>query len=423
MKKALAIVLMLAMVFSMVGCAGNNDKGSVYYLNFKPEADAAWQELAKQYTEETGVQVKVVTAASGTYNETLTAEMDKSAMPTLFQCGNYAALNTWKDYCYDLSNSALYNELSNKDFTLKGENGEVLAVAYCLESYGIITNKALLKQAGYEVSDIKDFASLKAVAEDITARKDELGFAAFSSAGLDGSSNWRFSGHLTNMPLYYEFRDDGVVSQPATVTGAYLDNYKNIWDLYINNSTCAPAELTTKTGDESEAEFGEGKAVFFQNGTWEFGNLTSKFNMNPDDLVMIPIYCGVEGEENSGLCTGSENYWVINSKSSEKDIKATEDFLAWVVTSEAGTKMMAEQFGVCPFNKAVPSENVFCKQADAYVAEGKYPVTWAFTETPNVDNWRAGIVAALTQYTVGGGSWDDVVNAYVNGWATEYKNQ
>ena len=132
---------------------------------------------------------------------------------------------------------------------------------------------------------------------------------------------------------------------------------------------------------------------------------------------------GVEGEENSGLCTGSENYWVINSKSSEKDIKATEDFLAWVVTSEAGTKMMAEQFGVCPFNKAVPSENVFCKQADAYVAEGKYPVTWAFTETPNVDNWRAGIVAALTQYTVGGGSWDDVVNAYVNGWATEYKNQ
>ena len=53
------------------------------------------------------------------------------------------------------------------------------------------------------------------------------------------------------MPLYYEFRDDGVTSQPATITGKYLDNYKAIWDLYVNNSTCTPAELTVKTGDES----------------------------------------------------------------------------------------------------------------------------------------------------------------------------
>lgn len=423
MKKALAIILMLAMVFSMVGCAGNSDKGSVYYLNFKPEADAAWQALAEEYTKATGVEVKVVTAAAGTYSETLTAEMDKSAMPTLFQCGNYAALKTWQDYCYDLSSSAIYNELTNKDYTLKGSNGEVYGIGYCVESYGIITNKALLAKAGYEVSDITDFASLKAVAEDITARSAELGFAAFTSAGLDGSSSWRFSGHLTNMPLYYEFRDNNINGQPATVTGQYLDNYKQIWDLYVNNSTCAPAELTTKTGDESEAEFGEGKAVFFQNGTWEFNNLTTKFNMNPDDLVMIPIYCGVEGEADSGLCTGSENFWVVNSKCSEADIQATLDFLEWVVTNESGTKMMAEQFGVCPFNKAVASTNVFSAQAVEYVANGKYPVTWAFTETPNVDNWRAGVVAALTQYTVGGGSWDDVVSAFVNGWATEYNNQ
>ena len=126
----------------------------------------------------------------------------------------------------------------------------------------------------------------KAVAEDITARKDELGFAAFSSAGLDGSSSWRFSGHLANMPLFYEFRDDKVTAQPATVTGKYLDNYKNLWDLYINNATCAPSELSTKTGDESEAEFGRGEAVFFQNGSWEYGNLVGEEKFTDDDLAM-----------------------------------------------------------------------------------------------------------------------------------------
>lgn len=273
MKKALAIILMLAMVFSLVACTTDNGgeqdpgttqpntgdttneggsteaTGSVYYLNFKPESDAAWQALAEEYTAETGVEVKVVTAASGTYSETLTAEMDKSSMPTLFQCGNQAGLDTWGDYCYDLKDTAVYKEMTTDDFNLFGENGEVFCIGYCYESFGIIVNKALLAEAGYELADITNFESLKAVAEDITARKDELGFAAFSSAGLESSSSWRFSGHLANMPLYYEFRDDGVTSQPATITGAYLDNFKAVWDLYINNSTCTPAELTTKTGE------------------------------------------------------------------------------------------------------------------------------------------------------------------------------
>lgn len=322
-KRVFATLLSGVLVASLLsGCGGSDKKaetkasggsesasGSVYYLNFKPEADAAWQELAAKYTEQTGVEVKVVTAASGEYENTLTTEMSKSSAPTLFQCGNQAALDTWKDYCLDLTDTDVYKEMTTDDFNLKGENGEVYAIGYCYEAFGIITNKALLAEAGYDVADIKDFESLKKVAEDITARKDELGFSAFSSAGLDGSSSWRFSGHLMNMPLFYEFRDDNVTSQPATVTGAYLDNFKAIWDLYINNATCEPNQIVTKTGDESEAEFGKGEAVFFQNGTWEYSNLvmdeSKGFKMNPEDLTMIPIYCGVEGEEEAGLCCGT----------------------------------------------------------------------------------------------------------------------
>ena len=138
--------------------------------------------------------------------------------------------------------------------------------------------------------------------------------------------------------------------------------------------------------------------------------------MNPDDLAMIPIYIGVDGEENAGLCSGTENCWAVNAKAAPEDIQATLDFMYWVVTSESGTKMLAEQFGPCPFKSAVEPENVFCAQAAEYAAEGKYTVTWAFNYTPNVDTWRAAVVAALTQYSVGGGSWDDVVTAFVNGW-------
>ena len=432
MKKFLALILALVMALSLVACGGNSGAqgegdgdaatGSVYYLNFKPEAEEAWQALAKTYTEQTGVPVKVVTAASGEYETMLVSEMDKDGAPTLFQC-NEGGVATWGDFCYDLSDSAVYNELASKDYALKNADGEVISIAYCLETYGIIVNKALLEQAGHSLNEITDFDSLKAVADDIHARAGELGFDAFTSAGLDGSSSWRFSGHLANMPLFYEFRDDGVSSKPATIKGTYLDNYKKVWDLYITDSATTGAALLTATGDQAEAEFGEGKAVFYQNGTWEYSNLTEKFGMNPDDLTMIPIYCGVEGEEKAGLCTGTENYWSVNKNAKEEDIKATLDFLYWVVTSEEGTTMMAEQFGACPFNSSKAPSNPFSALANEYVANGCYPVTWAFNYTPAVNDWRAAVVDALSKYTAGDGSWDDVKTAFVEGWATQYANE
>jgi raffinose/stachyose/melibiose transport system substrate-binding protein len=428
MKKIIAMLLAVVMVVGMVamfsGCKKEDEKGKVYYLNFKPEADEAWQKLAAQYTEQTGIEVKVVTAASGTYSDTLNAEMAKSDAPTLFQCGNVQGLKDWGDYCLDFTGTDVLKEMTTSDFNLVDENGAVKAIGYCYEAFGIIVNKALLTQAGYDIADITDFASLKSIVEDIHSRAAELGFDAFASAGLDGSSSWRFSGHLANMPLYYEFRDDGVTEQPATIKGTYLDAYKNIWDLYINNSAVAPTELSTATGDMSQAEFGTGKAVFWQQGTWEYANLVGeKYNMNAEDLQMIPIYCGVEGEANAALCCGTENCWAVNAKASKADIQATLDFLKWVVTSDAGTTMMAEQFGPIPFKAAKAPENVFFANANDLIADGKYTVTWAFNHTPNVDEWRAGVVSALTDYSAGNGEWDAVKTAFVDGWAAQYAKQ
>ena len=403
MKKILAMLLALCMVFALCACgqsaapaeqpaqqdaapaedAAPADEtpaaeGSVYYLNFKPEQDEQWQALAASYTEQTGVPVTVVTAASGTYEETLAAEMAKSEAPTLFQVNGPVGLANWKDYCYDLSGSDLYGELTSDSFALK-DGDAVLGIAYVIESYGLIVNKTLLEQAGYTVADINSFESLKAVAEDITARKDELGFAAFTSAGMDGSSDWRFKTHLANLPIYFEYQDEGIGSTDA-IKGTYLDNYKAIWDLYINNSTCAPADLASKTGDDSRNELLNGEAVFFQNGSWEYGNLSGTFT--DDELAMIPIYIGV--------------------------------------TSEEGTDALANDMGfVIPFKSAVESSNLFVKQDAEYTAEGKTPVSWNFTTMPS-EEWKNGVGSALTAYAAGTGDWDGVVTAFVDGWASEY---
>ena len=416
-KRILSVLLAGAMaVACFAGCSGGS-KGEVYYLNFKPEQGEAWEALAKEYTEETGVKVKVVTAADGKYEETLQAEMEKKDAPTLFQVNGPVGLANWKDYCYDLSDAKVTKELTSDVFALKDGNA-VYGIAYVIESYGIIVNKTLLKEAGYELSDIASFDDLKKVAEDITANSDDLGFAAFSSAGMDGSSDWRFKTHLANLPIYFEYEADGINNTDA-IKGTYLDNYRDIFDLYINNSTCDGKDLSAKTGNDSKNEFLEGKAVFYQNGSWEYTSLAEKYS--DDELAMIPIYVGVGDEANQGLCTGTENYWCVNKDASEADIKATLDFMYWCVTSEKGTKAMANDMGfVIPFKKAAESPNLFVKQDSEYTAAGKTPVSWNFSTIPS-ENWKNGLGTALTAYAADqtDANWDAVVEAFVDGWAKE----
>lgn len=408
------------------GSAGG--AGKVYYLNFKPEQAEDWEELAAAYTEETGVPVTVVTAASGTYESTLKSEMAKSDAPTLFQVNGPVGLANWKDYCLDLSSSDLYGYLSSDDFALK-EGDTVYGIAYVIETYGIIYNKALVNEYcaldGAVISsadDIKNFDTLKAVADDMQARKDELGIeGAFASAGMDSSSDWRFKTHLANMPIYYEYMADGISSTDA-IKGTYLDNYKAIWDLYLTDSTCDPAMLSAKTGGDAAAEFAMGEAVFYQNGTWAYGDVTG-YEVEDEDLGMLPIYIGVEGEENQGLCTGSENYWCVNNKASEEDIQATLDFLAWVVSSETGIDALSNAMGfVTPFTtfENVESTNPLVNAANEYLTNGTTSVTWNFTTMPS-EEWKNGVGSALLEYAQGTGSWDNVVTAFVDGWATEYQ--
>ena len=428
-KKVLALGLAVAMTASLaVGCgssssSSSNDSskeasGSVYYLNFKPEADEAWQELAEEYTEETGVPVTVVTAASGQYETTLKSEMGKSEAPTLFQVNGPVGLASWKDYCYDLSDSDIYGELTSEDFALK-DGDSVAGIGYVIESYGIIYNKALLEEAGYTEDDITCFDDLKKVAEDITARSDELGFSAFTSAGMDGSSDWRFKTHLANLPIYYEYQADDIDDTDA-IKGTYLDNYREVWDLYINNSTCSPKQLSTKTGDDAVAEFTTEQAVFYQNGTWAYSDIA---DIGDDNLGMLPIYIGVDGEENQGLCTGTENYWCVNKNASEEDIQATLDFMNWCVTSDEGTEKMCSADGmgfVIPFKNNLESDNPLVNIANQYVEDGKTPVSWNFSTMPS-EQWKNDVGSALTTYAADqtDANWEQVKTAFVDGWATE----
>ena len=419
MKKALSLLLIAILCVGLfAGCAGG-EKGRVYWLNFKPESDEVLQEVAKMYTEETGVEVKVLTAASGTYNQTLLAEMDKAEAPTLFVIGNQNAVKEWKDYALNLKDSAIAKELNTDAYNMYDADGNLVSIGYCYECYGIIVNPTLIEKAGYKMDDLKNFEGLKKVAEDIHKRANELGFDAFSASDMDDSSSWRFTGHMANLEYYYESRDAGGWKEcPAEIKGTYMENFKNLYDLCINNSMTPAKELATG-GHDAQNQFKTGKAAFYVNGSWEYSAVAEAV----PNATMIPYYAGVEGEEKAGLNCGTENYWAINSKVSKADQKATMDFMVWCVTNEEASRKLVDTFGVMPYKSAAESTNGFLAAANKYSADGCYVMDWATNYQPNVDEYRKALVSALNAYNANQteANWAKVKTAFVDGWAYQYK--
>jgi len=415
MKKLIALILTALMVVSVCGslsgCQTLPQPGRVYYINCVPEANEAWQQLAATYSDLYGVEVTVRTVTADDHLSELLAELKGENAPTAFQFHSAQEFEDLRKFCMDLTGTAVLGQMTTGAFNLADTNGTVRAIGYTYEAFGLIVNKKLLEEAGYTLEDIYDFASLKAVAEDIHDRTEQLGFDAFAYPDLAGVASWRFTRDLASVPLYYELRDLGELDREVDIAGTYLNQYRQIWDLYINCSSNG-AVSEASVADESLKDMVEEKAVFCQHRASVYNDLVGDAHgMNPKQLAMIPIYCGVEDEANAALGCRDQGYWAVNAKSSEADKNATLDFLNWIVTSEIGMDIL-QQFGGVPFKAAEKKPNGFYSDGNSLIMEGKYPITGYAAHD---EQWETELAAALAEYSAAqtDENWTKVINAFV----------
>lgn len=450
MKKFLSILLAVSLFATVfTACNRNNNqnpsgqtndtKATVRFLNFKPEVANVYNEIAKAYKEETGNTLIVETAASGNYEQTLTAKMGTNEAPTLFQINGPKGYANWKDYCADLSNSELYKHLTDKSLAIMSD-GKVYGIPYVVEGYGIIYNKAITdkyfalenKSTNYKSMDeIKNFNALKSVVEDMQKNADKLGVdGVFASTSLKTGEDWRWQTHLANIPVYYEFEDkstDLSSDETKTIEFKYSDNFKKIFDLYINNSVTDKKKLGSKIVDESMAEFALGQCAMVQNGNWAWSQIDDvKGNVvESENVKYLPIYMGIEGEENQGLCIGTENFFAINAKASKEEQKATEDFIYWLFSSKTGKDFVTDKLElIAPFDtfsEEERPEDPLAKEVIKWMNNGDVTtIPWNFTVFPSA-TFKADFGAALLQYAQGTKTWGDVKKLFVERWNSESK--
>jgi raffinose/stachyose/melibiose transport system substrate-binding protein len=420
----------------LASCGGSKDV-TVRYLNFKPEVAAVYQELAAAYEKETGVKVIVETAANNSYEQTLMSKMSTKEAPTLFQINGPRGYANWKNYCADLSSTEIYRHLSDKSLAVTSGNG-VYGVPYVVEGYGIIYNKAITDRyfglaakgtSFTSMDEINNFAKLKELADDMQKNAAKLGIdGVFASTSLKAGEDWRWQTHLANVPVYYEFKNNNVdLGSDATkkIKFQYGKEFQNILDLYLNDSTVDRKTVGTKTVTDSMSEFALEKCAMVQNGNWAWGQVADVTGNRvlPENVKYLPIYTGVAGEEEQGLCIGTENFYCINAKASAEAQKATADFVYWLYSSKIGKDYVTNKLGfIAPFDTFAASErptDPLAVEINSWMSRpGVTSVSWNFTLFPS-QRFKDDFGASLLKYAQGSKSWDDVASDVVSTWEKE----
>ena len=445
MKKALGSVLMLAVAGSMLFAGGGKEKAQeIYFLNFKPEiADVYEAKVIPAFqAENPGYKLKVVTAASGTYEQTLKSEQAKSNPPVIFQTNGPVGLEGSRNDAAPLDDTNFYKLLADKSMALKLD-GKVAAIPYAVEGYGIIYNDAIMNKyfalpnkavAINSAEEIKDFATLKAVVEDMQKNIDALGIkGVFASTSMAAGNQWRWQTHTVNVPLYYEFLKKAPETSPVltglaaeTLDFTYNKNFKDLMDLYTNNSLTAKTLLGSKSVDDSMAEFALGQCAMVQNGNWAAAQIlgTPGNKVASADIKFLPLYMGIDGEMNAGLCVGTENYLCINKNASAEAQVAADVFLTWLFSSPTGKKLVSEDLKfITPFNSFSESElptDPLSQQVSIWMNKsGVNSIGWTFAAIPS-EEWKNALGSALLAYFEGKADWNTVVKTAQDQWAAEW---
>ncbi len=421
----------------LAACGTEDTQTTVRYLNFKPEIADKYEELAAAYEKETGVKVIVDTAANNTYEQTLMAKMATDEAPTLFQINGPRGYKSWQEYCADLSGTELYKHLSDQSLAIK-DGAKVVGIPYVVEGYGIIYNKAItdkyfaLADRATDFSsmdEINSFPKLKALVEDMQKRAGDLGIkGVFASTSLKTGEDWRWQTHLANLPVFYEFRDKKTdLASDATkeIDFRHADKFKNILDLYLDNSVTDKKLLGSKTVADSMAEFALEQCAMVQNGNWAWSQIggVSGNKVKAENVKYLPIYTGIEGEEQQGLAIGTENFYAINAKASEEERKAAADFIYWMYSSEQGKKYVTEQFGfIAPFDTFAADErptDPLAQEVNRWLEKKDVTsVAWNFTLFPSAQ-FKEDFGASLLKYAQGNKTWDAVKSDVVASWKKE----
>ncbi|WP_412931280.1 extracellular solute-binding protein [Lederbergia ruris] len=370
---SLMMVVLLIAAFALAGCGSAKDKNNsggkgkssaptLTIFNSKVEIVDQLEALTEEYTEETGVKVEVWGAAGDKYAQQLQSKLTSNQGPSIFSV-KVSEAEKLKSYLYDMSNEDYVKNIA-PNMELKVDD-KIVGVPYGVEGYGLIYNKNMVNP-----KDVTDYDSFVHTLEK------------FKSEDINGlgmsEEDYFLIGHILNTP--FALQDDPIAFIDKLNKGEVkMADTKEFQDFAkfmeaIKANTKNPLEVTY---DGVIGDFATDKTAMIHQGNWAYG-MFEDYDLD-FEMGMMPF--PLEG--NDKLAVGVGNNWAINGSADEDEIKAANDFLNWMFTSETGQRYIVEEFGFIPAMTNIEAKDLDpLSQIVLEASNSGQTIPWAFNYFP-----------------------------------------
>jgi len=428
MKKLIGLMLVMVLVFTMAGCgnetateateegttsqattetAETTDEGStseassetvkITFLNTKGEIQAQLEEVAKTFQVDTGIELEILPAGSGTSPfERMTSLYASGNAPTLsmMDVGDLAA---FEEVMTDLSSEKWIDDAMPGSLEIAQLNGKQLAFPFAVEGFGLIYNKAAIESATGETFDPSSIAT-KSDLEALFVKIQNGGTAPIAISPLD----WSLAAHYLSIPFAAEGVDlagiNGMMDdmRAGTYDFAASEAFVNSLDtldmfLEYNLDSADPLAGTYETGATAVAT---GESAFWFMGNWAWPNI--KELASTEEFGFIPVPIDLAGNANS-ISAGPTKYVAIDQdQSTPEQIEAAKTFLNWLIYEENGQNALVKECSIIPafLNISIAPDDALAQSILSYMAEGKtIPMVLSFPS----DHW-AEVGAYMQKY-------------------------
>ncbi len=352
-KELLAGTLAAVMTASLAACSGGSaaDSGgaadgdgvSITIFNSKIEVQAQFEEMAKEYSEATGVDVEVY-YSNDTVAAHLATRYSSNDPYTLSMVDAKDVYSLAEDHAIDLSGEKW---VENTQYALSMD-GKVVGFPVCVEARGLIYNADAIEKITGETFDPAAYATLDA----FQGLLEKLAAGGMETPVAIMKEDWSLAGHFLSEVYETQEDVDGFIAALHEGTADLANNEKwnarmDYFDTMMKYNYAADSPIAAER-EVSEQKLAEGEVAFMFGGNWDW-SMINAYDYS-EKMGIMPVPENTSDGTNEKLVGGGSKYFFIDSSenTSEEQRQAAKDFLNWLVFDEAGNSFLTEKCALVP---------------------------------------------------------------------------
>jgi raffinose/stachyose/melibiose transport system substrate-binding protein len=425
------------LISGLFGCARQGDvtaKKTISVWHWMTDRQAAFEELAKTYEQETGIRVSFeLYAPSDAYSQKVRAAAQCNTLPDIFgilgekrlfasfvKAGHVLDLFpymqaplqrvvTGQEHGRSWQDSFFAKALAVNEFRQGNSYGVrpgVYGVPLDITTIQMVYNKDLFRKIGLDPNRPPEtFEEFLDIGKKISAAGSAAGRSASGGgsasggkqAGLQGmvaglAEIWMIDCLANNFAFNIMGRDKVMATIRSEV--AYTDpDWIRVLDLFkqMQEAGLLADGVVTMVNKVAEQLFANGKAVFAFNGSWCVNVYRS---MNPELNYGVMLPPKISSEYPVSIWGGAGSSFMVNARSENRE-EAVE-FLRWLTAKEQQA-YLSQATNNLPSNKEclediLPALAQFADDMDI----STHPNTWGVSELPLViEAWGKGIQSII----------------------------